>query len=58
MGDDTATASSSLFTGGGDGVVWSVVVERTGLVVCEPPDRDDDDERPKSRSSPATDFVP
>ena len=49
MGEETATgegstSSSLTLLGGGDGVVWSVVVDRTGLVSCEPLERDDEDE--------------
>ena len=42
------TASSSLTQGGGDGVVCNVVVDSTGLVVCEPSDREDADESSSS----------
>ena len=47
IGDDTATgdgANSSSLTllGGGDGVVWRVVVDSTGLVVCEPLEREEE----------------
>ena len=53
VGDDAeAVLSSSLEVesplGGGDGVVCNVVVDSTGLVVCEPSDLDDDEQSSSS----------
>lgn len=48
VGDDAAALLSSSLEvesplGGGDGVVCKVVVDRTGLVVCDPSDLDEDE---------------
>lgn len=48
-GDDKASSSFTLL-GGGDGVVCRVVVDRPGLVRCDPLDRDEVDDASSSFS--------
>ena len=48
-GDDRPSSSFTLL-GGGDGVVCSVVVDKPGLVICDPLERDDVDDASSSFS--------